>query len=120
MWTFHQSTGELLDPNGKLAATGYSGYGRGKNNPALESVAQVGPIPAGEWRIVGGPYDTTGHGPFVLRLRPMGDTHGRSGFLIHGDSSSAPGTASKGCIILDRKTRELIWNSGDRKVLVVH
>ncbi|HYE46677.1 MAG TPA: hypothetical protein VEA44_12995, partial [Caulobacter sp.] len=44
---------------------------------------------------------------------------GRSAFRIHGDSVRAPGTASKGCIILPRAVREAIWRSGDRDLEVV-
>jgi hypothetical protein len=33
---------------------------------------------------------------------------GRDNFLIHGDSIAAPGTASHGCIILNRLARERI------------
>lgn len=47
-----------------------------------------------------------------LRLRegpdPANDMCGRGGFLIHGDSTADPGTASQGCIILNRSQREQI------------
>jgi hypothetical protein len=41
------------------------------------------------------------------------NTLGRGGFLIHGDSVRAPGTASQGCIIMDPATRQRISSSGD-------
>lgn len=120
MWTYSQSSGNLYFGD-VLVATGYSGHGDGKNNPALESVRQVGPIPAGRWRLVGGPFDSPATGPFCLRLLPREGTQtfGRSGFLIHGDSKSAPGTASHGCIVLPRKIRQAIWESVDTELLVV-
>ena len=120
MWTYVQSTGRLYF-NGTPIATGYSGQGDGKNNPALETVKNVGPIPAGRWRVQGSPFDSPANGPFCLRLRPCEgtDTHGRSGFLIHGDSLSAPGTASHGCIVLPRAIRRAIWESVDTEMLVV-
>jgi hypothetical protein len=54
-----------------------------------------------------------------LNPDPENDMHGRGGFLIPGDSKSDPGNASKGCIILPRKYREQIWESGDRTLVVV-
>lgn len=124
-WQWDQSAGELRR-DGKLISRGYSGAGRGKNNPSLQGVQGVGPIPAGRWKI-GAPYNSANVGPYVLPLdavdaRPGDDKHaptGRSAFRIHGDSIKAPGTASRGCIILPRAIRELIWKSGDRDLEVV-
>ena len=123
MWTYEQRTGRLLDDAGTLVATGYSGFGSDKNQPADESIADLGPIPAGEYSI-GGPecVEAPGpHGPYVLRLTPAptNDMFGRNGFLIHGDSIEHPGTASHGCIILPRKIREAIAQSDDQTLSVV-
>jgi hypothetical protein len=119
-WTYAQKSGQLQQ-DGKPVATGYSGAGPGKNNPAMESVHNVGPIPQGDWTIQGPPVNTAGHGPFVLRLtaEPETETFGRSGFLIHGDSKQAPGEASQGCIILPRAVREQVWESGDHDLEVL-
>jgi hypothetical protein len=119
-WTYAQRTGELQQ-DGEPVFTGYSGAGAGKNNPASENVPNVGPIPSGNWTISGPPVDTHDHGPYVLRLEPSAETetHGRSGFLIHGDSKTNPGTASHGCVILPRAIREQVWQSGDRELQVV-
>ncbi|MDF1506367.1 tlde1 domain-containing protein [Roseisolibacter sp. H3M3-2] len=124
MWTWSQSTGELRRA-GKLISRGYSGNGRGKNNPALQDLRGVGPIPVGIWRMVS-VYDSPNVGPFTITLwaddGQLDDRHeatGRSAFRCHGDSIRAPGTASKGCIILPRKIRELMWRSGDRLIEVV-
>ncbi len=124
-WRWDQSAGEL-SRDGKLVSRGYSGNGRGKNNPSLQGVAGVGPIPAGRWKI-GAPYDSDRVGKYALRLeavdaKPGDDVEqgtGRGAFRIHGDSISAPGTASRGCIILPRAVREAIWKSGDRDLEVV-
>lgn len=99
---------------------GYSGKGIGKNNPAMDNVANVGPIPRGRYTIAELIEHTDAHGPYVLRLEPdpANDMHGRSGFLIHGDSEAHPGEASEGCIILPRPVREKIWTSGIRTLLV--
>jgi hypothetical protein len=120
MWTYAQKTGDLKQ-NGQMVGRGYSGFDNGKNNPAMQAVADVGPIPQGEWTITGPPFNTKEHGPFVLRLEPSSatNTFGRNGFLIHGDSIKAPGTASKGCVIMPRTIREQVWNSGDTDLEVV-
>jgi hypothetical protein len=117
-WTFSQSTGELR-LNGLRIGIGYSGHCEGRNNPDMQSVRSIGPIPRGLWDI-GEPSDTTTHGPFVMRLTPRKgtETFGRSGFLIHGDSISDPGTASLGCVILCRPLRERVWASGDHTLEV--
>lgn len=119
MWTWEQGTGRLLR-DGDQVAVGYSGAGEGKNNPDMQSVHNVGPVPVGRYSI-GGPHDTMTHGPYVLPLNPdpANEMFGRSGFLIHGDSVVHPGTASEGCIILGRSTRTEVWESGDRDLEVV-
>jgi hypothetical protein len=120
MWTYAQATGALLH-DGQHVATGYSGFDDGKNNPAMQAVSDVGPIPQGEWIIKGPPINTAEHGPYVLMLAPAPSTNtfGRSHFLMHGDSINAPGTASKGCIVMPRTAREQVWNSGDTALEVV-
>jgi len=125
MWTYIQRTGELLH-NGEHVAVGYSGYDnpqtgqQGKNNPDLESVPEVGPIPVGQYSI-GAPEDTVTHGPFVLPLTPdaANQMFGRDGFLIHGDSVVEPGTASRGCIIMARPVRDEVATSGDAALEVI-
>lgn len=125
MWRWDQSAGELTR-DGRLISRGYSGNGRGKNNPAMQAAVGVGPIPAGRWKIVER-YDSANVGAYALKVfavdaQPNDDTHqptGRGAFRIHGDSIRAPGTASHGCIILPRAIRELIWKSGDRDLEVV-
>ena len=118
MWTYSQGTGALLDPSGRKVATGYSGKGQGKNNCDMQHVRGVGPIPQGLW-VIGKPHDSKAVGPFAMRLVPVPgtETFNRTAFLIHGDNRD--GTASEGCIILPRRIRNLIWDSGDRKLKVV-
>jgi hypothetical protein len=120
MWTYNQSNGQLRKDD-ILVGSGYSGKDDGKNNPALESRPDVGPIPQGEWEICGPPYDTSQHGPYVLRLEPRPGTvvFGRAGFLIHGDSIPDPGQASEGCIVMNRMVRTRIWQSGDYRLTVI-
>lgn len=125
MWTYVQKTGELLR-NAQHTEFGYSGFDdpdtgqEGKNNPDLQNVHEVGPIPVGKY-VIGGPEDTLTHGPFVLPLTPdpVNQMFGRSAFLIHGDSVVSPGTASRGCIIMPRKIRDAIALSGDKVLQVI-
>jgi len=124
MWTYHQSSGRLFH-DGAPVATGYSGFGRGKNSPSMQAARGVGPIPRGRWKIVE-LYNSQNVGPYALKLfaadATPDDTHdetGRGAFRIHGDSIRNPGTASHGCIILPRAVREQIWKSGDRDLEVV-
>lgn len=117
MFTYSQRTGELAQ-NGEFVGTGYSGNGPGRNNPDMQAVHNVGPIPEGEYTI-GLPYADPARGPCVMRLTPSSDTNefGRSGFLIHGDNKTH--TASEGCIILGPTIRQFIANSGDTVLTVV-
>jgi hypothetical protein len=120
LWIYSQRTGKLFHGD-TLAGSGYSGFGRGKNNPDFEKFADVGPIPAGLWLIQVPPFDSETHGPVCLRLVPerQTDTWGRSGFLIHGDSIQHPGSASHGCIILPRPVRLQVAASSDDQLLVL-
>jgi hypothetical protein len=116
---YSQKTGNLTTNDGKLIAVGYSGHGLGKNNPEMESVKNVGPLPKGIYQI-GTPYNSTRTGPFTLPLipDPQNKMYKRSDFKIHGDSLDDPGTASHGCIILQRKVREAIYNGTDKLIEV--
>jgi hypothetical protein len=120
MWTYAQKSGQLLH-DGQLAGGGYSGFGEGKNNPQLQALHDVGPIPQGGWTINGPPFNSSQHGAYVLRLEPAAttETFGRSGFLMHGDSIALPGCASRGCIVMPRDVREQVWESGDRDLEVM-
>jgi hypothetical protein len=117
-FVYAQKTGKLtLD--GKEIGTGYSGHGDGKNNPNKEKEKDVGPIPAGLWQI-GPAFTHETKGPVVMRLTPIdAKTHGRDGFLIHGDNKKMDGSASNGCIVLGPDVRKKIAESGVTKLRVV-
>lgn len=121
-WLYDRRTGNLwqMQTPPSVVAKGYAGKGDHKNKPESEGIENEGPIPGGLWTIIALLEKTPDHGPFVLRLLPNEGTKtfGRDGFLIHGDSISAPGTASLGCIILPRAAREKIWQSGDIQLVV--
>lgn len=107
MFKYHQRTGAFYQDD-KYLGTGYSGTGEGKNNPSMQSVKGIGPIPRGMYKI-GKPYRST-KGPCTMQLTPEPGNvmFGRASFLIHGDRIKEPGTASQGCIILSRGLREFI------------
>lgn len=117
-----QSTGELFDTAGELIGTGYSGKGEGLNNPAMENVMDVGPLPAGGYTIKA-PINTVKHGPYFLPLVPDSgnEMYDREDFGIHGDEILHPNQhlASEGCLIQVRIVRERIWDSVDHRLQVV-
>lgn len=118
-FTYEQISGRMLSATGVIGV-GYSGFSMGKNNPDMQEVRNVGPIPCGMYTIEA-PVDSPKHGKFSMLLVPdlENQMHGRDEFLIHGDSIDFPGRASQGCIIISRWVRELIWNSGDHRLQVV-
>lgn len=119
MWVWDQSAG-MMSRSGKLISSGYSGNGRGKNNPSFQAAQGIGPIPRGMWSMVS-VGDSPNTGPYTIVLAPNEgtDTLGRSEFRIHGDSIANPGSASHGCVILPRAVRETIWKSGDHVLEVI-
>lgn len=120
MWCYSQASGNLYDPSGVIIATGYSGNGAHKNDPASNCVKDQGPIPRGSYGILK-PEDSLKHGPYAMELFPDVNNNmcGRDGFMIHGDSIEHPGLASDGCVILPRPIREGIWQSGDHILKVI-
>ena len=119
MWALYQSTGEFTHDDVHVAWA-YSGHGEGKNNPAMQSVPNVGPLPRGRWTFGPLENDHPHLGPDVMPLTPvMGTvTFGRSGFFCHGDSISHPGDASDGCLILAHNVRLAVADSPDKDLLV--
>lgn len=120
MWKYEQSTGRLYNASGALVATSYSGKGAHKNKPDSQAVVGMGPLPRGTYTM-GAPRTSSKTGPYVMDLtpNPANEMFGRSAFQVHGDSVKNPGTASSGCIIMPRKVRELMWDSGDHQIEVV-
>jgi hypothetical protein len=107
-FTYQQTTGRF-SRDGTLIGIGYSGHGAGLNNPQMEAVHGVGPIPAGPWTI--GPAHADGAlGPIAMNLDPVApfDAHGRTLFRIHGDNDLLNHTASDGCIVLGPAYRRQI------------
>src|SRR5271165_1598654 len=100
-WIFEQGTGKMY----KLVEVGYSGGNEGKNpegknNPSMDGVKGVGPLPKGVYTL-GTPVQQSHLGPFAIPLvpDPANDMKGRGDFYVHGDTTPS-GNASEGCIIL--------------------
>lgn len=117
-YTYDVASGAMFE-NSSFLWTGYSGHNEGFNNPGMEAVHAVGPIPRGAWSL--GPwYDHPRLGPIVTDLTPVGhNAFGRTEFLIHGDNNFSNQSASHGCIVISRTIRELMRESGDTDLIVV-
>jgi hypothetical protein len=120
MWSYCSANGNLSQ-NNRFVGKGYSGLREGLNNPELESVEDVGPLPRGRYAIEPFFNDPGGKGAIVAHLHPTQDTitFGRAGFMIHGDNVAMNHTASHGCIILAREIRREMASSGDDVLEVV-
>ena len=124
-WTYAQQTGALGNPAGAVIGNGYSGREAGLDNPAMQDVQDIGPIPVGTWSI--GPAFTHAlGGPVTMRLMPIAGTNtlGRDGFMTHGDTAvhaanpTPDNSASHGCVVLARNLRDQIAASDDRSLIV--
>lgn len=123
MLYYHIKTGEIecidLNAGEKISwGFGYCGTGIGRNNPAMCSVKNVGPIPVG-FHEIGMPYHHPKEGVLTMNLtpQPATNTFGRGAFHIHGNNSR--NDASHGCIILDEPIREQIAVSGEKYLTVL-
>jgi hypothetical protein len=116
---YSQKTGRLTTDIGSLIGVGYAGFKSGKNNPKMQDIKNIGPLPCGVYEI-GKPYNSDSTGPFTIPLTPDKNNKmlGRDDFKIHGDLISDPGNGSQGCIIMSRIVREAIHNCTD-KILIV-
>jgi RHS repeat-associated protein len=123
-WQYSQSTGQLthIDANGNTTniGAGYAGNGQGVNNPTMQNMPNVGPIPQGTYDI-GQQRNSPNTGPGILPLTPQAgtNTYGRSDFQIHGDNTQGNQSASQGCMIFNRNIRNQIGNSVDNVLRVV-
>lgn len=116
MWIYAQATGELRH-DGDLIGTGYSGHGEGRNNPVMQSVPNIGPIPVGAYTI-GISYLDPHLGPCVMKLEPNAGNNefGRDLFRMHGNNIH--NDASDGCIIMGPAIRATVSASLDRDLTV--
>lgn len=120
-WTFSQSTGLVANPEGIAIGRGYAGKGPGMDNPAMQDVRDVGPLPQG-WYTMNAPVDhPESVGAFAIPLLPdpENEMDGRSDFYIHGDNPEGNHSASDGCIVLPYTIRQEIVDSGNNRLEVV-
>lgn len=119
MYTFSQSSGDLRQ-DGRFLFTGWSGHDEGRNNPAMQADANLGPLPRGKYKISKA-YTHPKLGQVVMNLTPdpANEMFGRSAFRIHGASKLDPAESSHGCIILPRVTRIRIDMDSDKDLEVI-
>ena len=126
-WIFSQSTGQMsYQPPASIGGgppqpigQGYSGNGPGLNNPAMQNVQNVGPLPQGTYTI--GPQQDNGNLTQSMRLTPdpANQMFNRDRFLIHGPHANDQQDSSNGCPVFNRNIRNQIGNSGDNVLRVV-
>lgn len=122
MFLYSQSTGELQH-NGEPIGVGYSGHDDGLNNPEMQNVHAVGPLPQGSYNI-GRPFVDERLGPVVMALQPWSSNvmFLRGDFYIHGDNAQMDFTGSDGCIVLGHAIRNAVAAAvlaGDNELEVV-
>jgi hypothetical protein len=106
MFTYQQSTGLLLDAKSHVIGRGYAGHGDGLNQPEMQEVHQVGPLPRGFYTI-GAPHDDAKTGRVTMDLEPDAgnEMFERSLFRLHGDNAARNCSASEGCIVMPLDVR---------------
>jgi RHS repeat-associated protein len=115
---YSQSTGKYscwYGPVGPQApyvqGKGYAGNGAGFNNPSMQNVPNVGPLPQGRYSIGAPILQTNGGLKNALPLTPLPGTNtfGRNSFLIHGENSNKPPlSSSNGCPVIGPNDRSKI------------
>lgn len=133
-WTWEQISGRCYDSTGALVGVGYSGGECGLhpdavNNPAQESMENVGPLPAGIYSrgtlIEHHPRLGRNVIPLipdaVTRAKIIGYGRGPDTFYWHGDDVNKPGqrAASDGCLISAPDVRLAWYNGPDPDLQVV-
>jgi len=126
MWYYEVTTGKLYNKDGRCVDYGYSGGAGGDkpeavNNPEFQNVKGVGPLPNGIYTM----SELVPHHPRVgayailLEPNPANQMFGRDQFFIHGDNQHLNHSASDGCIILQYKTRVVLWEGSDHVICVL-
>jgi hypothetical protein len=120
-YVYKQTTGQLM-LNNEIIGAGYSGKGQGRNNPATENQKNVGPIPAGSYKIMGKRVDGQ-TGATIVDTLPSGHNAagrwpGTERFAIRGDTNP-PGMGPAGDIVVPRQVLDKIDPNGfpDLKVI---
>ncbi len=125
-WFYDQRSGSLYyqDPtkpwNPEFVGYGFAGKkGEARNNPDMQDVSNEGTIPRGKYRI-GGRRSKKSNGKALdnnpLTPDPKNKMFERDHFLIHGGKAS--GDPSAGCMILNKKLRDLMNKKKDNDLVV--
>ena len=106
-----QGGGTIKSSLGVFVAMCWAGCGIGKNNPSMQEVHDIGPLPRGLYRV--GPWEEMhpGLGPMVAHLEMVsGESFGRSGFYFHGPANDPAkyGQESHGCVVVAHAGREIV------------
>lgn len=124
-WVFESSTGKMFRPDGSFAACGYAGGNLGKNpeginNPKMQNIADIGPLPEGFYTYGELIEEHPRLGLYVFELIPDAENemYGRGGFYSHGDTE-IPRRASEGCIVMPHATRVEMHESSCQRLRVV-
>lgn len=99
-----QGTGRFEDAAGNLVGFGEAGQGAGRNNPDMQNVHNIGPLPCGFYKILE-PYHHPKLGVLTFNLEPFPENEmfGRADFRIHGYAAVEP--SSEGCICQHKDAR---------------
>jgi len=133
-WKFERAAGKIIAPQGHVTGMAYAGHGAARNNPAKEGehgamtngkITAGGPLPAGTYTLTELVLMHLKTGPYSIRLKPDDATRAHilslkrdpNSFLVHGNN--AANDASEGCVITNRATREIMWQSQDHQLIVV-
>ena len=121
MLTYSQTNGTVTNDSGIVIASGWSGNHNGKNNPLMQNVPCIGPLPQGLYTICAWEALHDHLGQMVAFLRPDkgNEMFGRGDFFMHGPSSTHYGQESKGCIVIPHDDRETVKYTGETDLLVV-
>lgn len=121
MFTYSQTTG-VLTHNGYAVSKGYAGRGEGLNNPAMQNVPKIGPLPQGKYTIMKAGTDAK-VGKVAMRLipDPANEMYDRADFFIHAPHANDQKDSSEGCMVFDHDTRTGVAAAvaqGDNQLLV--
>jgi len=99
----------MQDAKGGFIGVGCAGQGIGFNNPTMQGVHNIGPLPRGFYKI-DAPYHHEHLGPLTMNLTPFPENEmfGRGDFRIHGYAKIHPELSSRGCIVQFRDVRKHI------------
>ena len=108
---------EKTDISDTVLGYGYSGQAQYLNNQLFQEDHNLGPLPAGTYTISSIADDPRrGAHTCVLTPAATNEMYGRSGFLIHGDTTPPTHSASDGCIITPLWVRQQ-FKAGDEIVV---